>query len=165
MSCKNINDLNLDMFDIVVSDIIIQTKLHKTAKWFKNNINIYVLGPYTQLLKNILIEYNLQTNNQNIFNFFQKMDQLQSNFYIFHSNNLLNYKHNTFFIDHVENFSINVLFTYHEHNQDLIYLNNNKSNIFLHNVLNISKDIDTVSTYIHKEKKYIVDQFLYMHLV
>ena len=30
---------------------------------------------------------------------------------------------------------------------------------------NISKDIDTVSTYIHKEKKYIVDQFLYMHLV
>ena len=72
MSCKNINDLNLDIFDIVVSDIIIQTKLHKTSKWFKHNINIYVAGPYTQLLKNILIEYNLQTNNQNIFNFFSK---------------------------------------------------------------------------------------------
>ena len=30
MSCKNINDLNLDIFDIVISYIIIKQCLHKT---------------------------------------------------------------------------------------------------------------------------------------
>jgi len=165
MPPKNIIDLDLDIFDIIVSCIIIQTKLHKTSKYFKNNITTFTIGPYTNKLKNTLTEYNLQTNNNSILYFFQKMDQLQSNFYIFHSDSLFDSKNNKFFMDYVENFSINVLFTYHEHSQDLIYLNNNKQNIFLHNVINIAKDINSVPTYIYNEKEYIIDAYYYMHLI
>ena len=152
-------------FDIIVSNIIIQTKLHKTCKYFKNNIMIFTKGPYTNKLKNILTEYNLQTNNKSVLNLFQKMDQLESNFYIFHSENSFDSKNNKFFIDSVENFSLNVLFTYHEHTQDLIYLNNNKQNIFLHNVINIAKNIKSVPTYIYDKKEYVVDAYYYMHLI
>ena len=165
MPSKNIIDLELDIFDIIVSDIIIQTKLHKTSKYFKNNIRIFTLGPYTNKLKNILTEHNLHTNNKSVLNLFQKMDLLESNFYIFHSDSLFESKYNKFFIDSVEKFSINVLFTYHEHTQDLIYLNNNKQNIFLHNVVNIAKNIKTVPTYIYDKKEYIVDAYCYMHLI
>ena len=165
MSCRYIIDLPIDIFNVLITDFFIQVKLQKTSKYFLNNITIIIPGPYTLLLKQKLIEYNLETNNHNILKLFQKMDQFNNNFYIFHSNNIFSAKNNTFFIDSFENFSINILFTYHEHNQDLIYLCNNKSCIFLHNILNISKNIDTVSTYFQNNLQYIVDHFGYMHLI
>ena len=171
MSCRYIIDLPIDIFNILITDFFIQVKLRKTSKFFFYNINVIIFGPYTTMLKNALMSYNLQTNNCNILKFFQKMDQLDNNFYVFHSDDIfysydsLGTKHNTFYIDCVSNFSINILFTYHEHNQDLIYLSNNKSCIFLHNVLNISKNINNVSTYLYNKKQYIVDQFQYMHLI
>ena len=165
MSCRYIIDLPIDILNILTTDFFIQVKLHKTSKYFLNHINVIIHGPYTNILKNILTQYNLHTDNHNILKLFQKMDQLDNNFYIFHSDEIFTSKHNTFFINSVENFSINILFTYHEHNQDLIYLCNNKSCIFLHNVLNIAKKIDNVSTYLYNEKQYIVDQFSYMHLI